>query len=678
MAEPVRRRCPGCGVTVKVPEAAAARAVKCPKCGATVPGPPPVPEVGVPVVVAAPEPPADPFAAITEPNPFAAVGSAPRPVRPPSSGGALLWVALALLTAIGVAGGAIYGPTLVAKWRTPPTVATAKPADAPSTFTSAGSQYPRRMLVLSVTKYLYLNPLLAGNSANPDLVTVAARRLAYQWHVPTAPDNDQLFVVTDAGEKPTAMLKSTVVAAVKGFAETARPQDREAIYYGGHAAFLEGKAYLVPTDGDLDKPETLYPLDEFFKTVASAPAQEKFVIFDVRRVDESGNRERPGSEPMGEDLAKALLAPPPGVRVELTAKAGENALEFRTPPSSLTPEVGGSLFLSAVTHLAERGKVSPSAEPTPADPLPIDPWMEAIQKRMTAVAQEAGLPAPTLQTAGKSEAEVAVAPDEATPPATRFELPKPPVGLPVAEVATLAKRVEELPPYRGKPSADDKVDDLIPYPANVMAEYRPEGLTDARILAEADKYPIRAAAIRALSVIKKEWRSAGTGTEDGLRTEIRGATGEALKKEVLAEQEVPARIEDELDRVLRKIEKVADKLPEEKSRYWRATYQYAVAQVKARLAFMQEYNRSLGLIRTDSLPAVDEKKGEVGLTLVSSEKMVSQKEVKQLAESAADDFAKVAEEYPNTPWGVLARRHQLMTLGLKWKPSVFGKATKLE
>lgn len=663
MPEPVRRVCPGCGVTVKIPAAAASRALKCPKCNTPLSA---AEDFGVPVVVAA-----DPFAVIGEPN------ALPPSRRPKSGGGALMWAALALLVVAGVGGGAIYGPSLIGKPRTPPGDVAPTPEDPSATFATAGAQYPRRLLVVSVTKYLYLNPLAAGNSANPDLITVAARRLAYQWRVPTTPENNQLFVVTDAGDKPTPMLKSIVSAAVKGFAETARPQDREAIYYGGHAAVVDDKAYLVPTDGDLDDAKTLYPLADFFAALAASPAQEKFVVFDVRRVDESGNRERPGSEPMSEELAKALLSPPPGVRVVLTTKAGENALEFRSPPSSRTPEVGGSLFLSAVTHLAEQGKVSPSPDASPADPLPVDAWMAAIRKRVGQVADEAGLAPPALAEAGKSGV-VAVAPDPSQPPAARFELPAPPVGLPVAEVAKLAGRVEALPPYRGKPGPDDRVDDLVPYAQEVMKDYRPEGLTDAQILAAADKYPVRAATVRMLQVIKREWRSAGSGVEDGLRTELRGATGEALKKEILAEQEVPARIEDELDFILRKSEKVADKLPGEPSKYWRATYQYTLAQVKARLAFMQEYNKSLGLIRTDSIPAVDEQKGEAGLVLVSSEKMASTREVKDLAESAAEDFAKIVTEYPGTPWAVLARRHQLMALGLKWKPSVFGKAVKLE
>jgi hypothetical protein len=113
---------------------------------------------------------------------------------------------------------------------------------------------------------------------------------------------------------------------------------------------------------------------------------------------------------------------------------------------------------------------------------------------------------------------------------------------------------------------------------------------------------------------------------------------------------------------------VAEKLADEPSKYWRATFQYARAQAKARLAFMHEYNVALGLIRTDSLPERDASKGQTGLQLVSVEKMKAKRDVQQIAEAARELFGQIASENPGTPWAVAAKRARAEALGLEWRP----------
>ena len=123
------------------------------------------------------------------------------------------------------------------------------------------------------------------------------------------------------------------------------------------------------------------------------------------------------------------------------------------------------------------------------------------------------------------------------------------------------------------------------------------------------------------------------------------------------------------------MEKLMPELDREESKYWRVNFQYAVAQLKARLAFMSEYNLALGSIRTDSLPKVDAKQGSAGFILVSSDKMKSKKDVKDLADSARDLFTKIAEDHKGTPWEVLAKRARVESLGLEWKPFMPPKDT---
>ena len=116
------------------------------------------------------------------------------------------------------------------------------------------------------------------------------------------------------------------------------------------------------------------------------------------------------------------------------------------------------------------------------------------------------------------------------------------------------------------------------------------------------------------------------------------------------------------------MEPLLDDLKSEQSKYWQATFLYALAQAKARLAFMHEYDYALGNIRTDSIPKGDEKKGASGLQLVSVEKLKSKRDVKEIADDAKRIFARIAEEHRGTPWAVQAKRWQVIALGLEWRP----------
>src|SRR5436309_1752093 len=80
-------------------------------------------------------------------------------------------------------------------------------------------------------------------------------------------------------------------------------------------------------------------------------------------------------------------------------------------------------------------------------------------------------------------------------------------------------------------------------------------------------------------------------------------------------------------------------------RRWQAHYDYALAQLQCRLAFLNEYDLALGNVRTDVLPDLDAAKGHNGFRLVPAEKMRSRKDVAQLAEDAHERFAKVAADH---------------------------------
>lgn len=693
MAPPVRATCPGCRSVLKIPAEWADRPVKCKSCGTVVRATatpvavavaPPTPVAAYPQAVAYPEaipvPDALP-AAEAIPQAFEASETTKKHSRRKRKTPYLTYALLAGAFIAAVVGVGLFGKPLYEKFagkdsaQTPTTEAKVAPPAVNANFANAAKRFPRRMLVVSVTKYLYCNTLAAGNAKNEDMVSIAARRLAYQWKVPMDKDNDQLFLLQDSGAKPRPVLKATLAQAVEQFCETSRPQDRVTIYFGGHAIEIDGKAYLVPVEGDLTDAATLFPLDEFWAKVKACPAQQKLVVFDVCRLNEDGDKLRPGSDVLSESLEKLLQAAPAGVQVLTTAGPGANALEYRNAPPD-APDEGGSLFLSTLIDLASRGKVKPAKEPTPDDPLPVDAWFDAAKERMKLVAKVSGKtdPAPKLS---KPTPTVAVAYTGDEPAAKRFEFAAAPQGMAVAEVARIIEPISKLPPYRGKLTKDDALEGLVPYAADVMKNYKPDAVTFEEIRKDADKYPVRFAALASLEVIQKEWKSSVEGSTE-LRTQILTGTNDAFKKTIIREQETPARITEELETAITKAEKQMGKLDEEPSKYWRVMYLSALAQLKARLAFMSEYNLALGSIRTDNLPKVDEAKGQAGLVLVSTEKMKSKKEVKDLADAAVELFDKIADEHKGTPWAVQAKRYRVIALGLEWKPYTAGNSKAIE
>ena len=712
MADTVRATCPGCQNVLRIPADWTDRAVKCKNCGTVVQTKAPSkakPTAAAPPPILAARPVSRPSPKIADvPNPVEALpqvygyppGFAPpqpelavdplsqfddgpviqrrAPVR--TKRGPLGWIGLVLVLAVTGAGGVLFGPSLLNKFRNieQAQIPTTQPTLATKPVPNASKQYPRRMLFLSVTKYLYCNALVGGTDRNPDQVTVAARRLAAQWKVPVEKDNSQLYVVQDLGPTARPMLKPTIEDACKQFCETSRAQDRVLIYFGGHAVEIGDKAYLVPVDGDLEDVASLIPLDDFWAKIKSCPAQQKLVIFDVCRLNEDGDKLRPGSEPLSESLEKRLTKAPSGVQVVMTTTVGQNAFEYRQPPYISrrvdTTDVGGSLFLSVLRHLGEKGIVQLPKDPTPDDGLPIAPWLTAANTRMKEVTTGSGKAEPVARLIGdEPTTTVAFNPEE--PLAKHFALAPQPKGVAPNELAILLERINDLPPYRGKISKDDAVETLIPFSEDVMKAYQPDKVTDAQILKEPQKYPIRKAAIDGLTIIKKEWKSS---VEGELRTRIETGSDDKVKKLIVAEQETPARIEEELRTTLTKMEKLMPELDREESKYWRVNFQYAVAQLKARLAFMSEYNLALGSIRTDSLPKVDAKQGSAGFILVSSDKMKSKKDVKDLADSARDLFTKIAEDHKGTPWAIQAKRHRVIALGLEWKPFTSGLASAME
>jgi hypothetical protein len=543
---------------------------------------------------------------------------------------------------------------------------------------AAAGAFPRRLLFVSITKYMYLNPLTQAQPGAPDRTKPAALRLAYDWRIPTDPTNNQVYVLSDSTTGPDARLpmKGVVQETCQEFFKSSRSQDRICVYFGGHAIEKDGKAYLAPMEAELDGEDwekSVIPLDGFYAEMDKCKATQKVVIWDVCRYNPERGRVRPGSEPMSEGLYKALTTPPEGIQVVTTCKPGENALEFTAlRPDGFSGAVySGSSFLESMKFVAEpKNKRMAASTPTPADPLPITEWTKAIEKRtaeMSDLGEKSG-------SGGKQTVALSGgAPGTLAPPnpeervAARFEFPHPPKGASPAEIKAV-EREFYLPPL--KPGLGEVGLADFPFPADVMKEYAGDTVPLDVMLKDKEKYRFRAAVIEALNKIREKW-TPGAGVTR-IRSEVVGPLNDKIKLEVKKEQEEWAIGIIQLEQNFEDLKKVAPMRDAEPKR-WQAHYDFAFASVQARLAYMNEYNKLLGNLITETLPPLDPKLGQDGYVLVASDSLKSGKDVKKWAEDAQALFQEIAVKYKGTPWAIQAKQEKSVAIGLNWKAASLKK-----
>ncbi|MFO0935580.1 MAG: hypothetical protein U0798_03575 [Gemmataceae bacterium] len=572
--------------------------------------------------------------------------------------GALIAVAVVVLT-VGVST-YIYTKRqnelseIVPATSTTPTNASATPATKNNNLLVA-AKFPRRLLFVNISRYAFMNPLTPGQGARGDAATDSARKLAFEWRVPMDRDNNQFYSLCDTGGKKdaVAIMKVVLQGTFDRFIESSRAQDHIAIYFGGHVIEKEGKAYLVPSDGDPDELTTLIPLSAFYEKLAACPAQQKIVMWDVCRYNPQFGRVLPGSDPMDEKLFNLLSKPPAGIQALVTCSIGENAIEL---PRS------GSEFLASFRTVAEKTN-GPKSGSSPDDAIPFADWIAAIQTKLNQYVVKDGKPNQKMSLTGSPGAPVEFNPDEAV--AKRFAFPPPPKGADPEAVAAAFDSID-LPSMRRDRAGAGKPGQSFTVPADALKDYTSDTMTLEEAVKQKEKYPIRAAAANAILKIRSVWKGAG-GKDGGLRETFVGEANDRVKKAILAEQETPARIILELDSIIEECEKLEKDLEKEPSKRWRATFQYAYAQAKARWVYMNEYNLMLGVINKNELPPLDEKKGDSGWQLISKDQMKSKKDIREKAEQAQELFNKIATEHKGTPWAVMAKVYKNVKLGLDWR-----------
>ena len=201
-----------------------------------------------------------------------------------------------------------------------------------------------------------------------------------------------------------------------------------------------------------------------------------------------------------------------------------------------------------------------------------------------------------------------------------------------------------------------------------MKDYRADVPLEA-VLKDREKYPLRAATLAAFEAVREVWAGKPGSEGIGNLKAIPAPVTETLKKEILRDLEAYAVGIVNLEQVDDELQNAAQHRASETKR-WQAHYDYARAVVKARLAYLNEYNKLMGDVRTETLPALDKSIGQDSYRLASSEKMKSKKEIQKLAEESQEAFAKIIAEHRGTPWALQAKRDRVFSLGLVWQPFV--------
>lgn len=506
----------------------------------------------------------------------------------------------------------------------------------------APKSFPRRLLTIGVANPLYFNPINQG-PANKDVheIVKADGRLARALRV----DPSQVVELADGatGDSVRPPIKGKIEEVLAKFLDQSRAQDRVVVLFVGHAVEIEDTPNLVPLDGENGVKETMIALGWVYQQLGKCKARQKVLIVDVCRFDPTApSTGRPGSGPMGEKMAEALKNPPAGVQVWSACSAGQFSREG----------LNGGIFLHEIFQFLEgleKKRVTLGIQ-KPDNTLPLEDIIKHVGAK-TEDATKAFKPAQTPFAAGAEIAEGAAPynPAEPLPPPFAVELKE-------TDKETIRSIVDEaakIPPVKVLPPNAPKLrpDALWFLKAEALENYKPDYA----------KTPFREAIQSATAVLEKHKKS--------YQEEFRNTNLDQLKQSIQPIQKDLSSAKLDLEEALEALVEAGKERDKEPSRSWQAHYDYVLARLKARVAFVFEYQYMLSEIRTDALP--ERPMSSPGWRLAPREKMQCKgtegKEAKKHAEEAKKILDKLAEDHKGTPWEVLAKRDKSITLGLEWQ-----------
>jgi hypothetical protein len=506
---------------------------------------------------------------------------------------------------------------------------------------------PRRALAISLSNYLYANPIHPGSGGHD--VHSLLQLLARAWHI--APG--QVVELNDRAAKGKPPWKAVIEGTIGRFLDTSRAQDRILILFVGHGVVVDGQPYLVPLEGELTAKGTLIPLAWLVDRLAACRARQKALILDVCRSDPDRGAERPDGGPLGTAWETVLRKPPPGVEIWSACAPGEFSYEVESG------RIAGGIFVTQLAAaLAQAGKSNP-AGPRPHDPLPLCALARIVNQRTTAEAQRLLQVRQTPQLVGQEAAGGApYNPKEALPrPMAIPAPPNRPGGASADEIRSIWKEIDILGLKMTRESAGTPRPEFWPpFLAKDLEEYR----------APVGRDPLQDAVEKARDLLNQKIQA------KRLRDKFPAAANDRqFQQQVLDDEKTVAKILAPLTEALEELQKVGKERAKRASRRWQANYAYVRARLTAQVAYLYEYESLLGQMRKQKPPR--DAKLHVGWQLVAREKMQGDTVGKKLAAEAHKLQQQLIADYPRTPWAALARRDRLTRLGLDWQASRLGK-----
>jgi hypothetical protein len=539
----------------------------------------------------------------------------------------------------------------VVKKDDPPPVV--KKDDPPPGDSIAKGSFPRRLLVVSVNNYPFANPVGYGSGER------ALDKIVHDFANVVRVPNDQVAMLSDRGQINVPAMpptKEVVEQIMEQFLTTSRAQDRVILMFVGHAVEIDETPYLMPLDGETDKADNLIPLSWLYGKLAACPAQQKVLILDVCRFSPTRGEERGAVAAMGEKTDAMLAKPPKGVQVLTACTAGQRSLEIDDKVTQNEGLVDGGIFLNRISILKQAGGIKGLTQ-KPDDPFPFEELMFKLRST-TPMAKAYYGQAQTPRLSGEEVKKIPFDAKAALPPALTPKLPdrfKNGV-LGARDIDSVFKVVAAVPPVkRGEKTGSFSADGMPPYPKDAIKDYKDDGVDT----------PFREAVkegIKALNDSDKTFAVNETFTKPANEQQLN-----MVKKQIEGIQK------DKVGEAFFVLNKVAEELEERKagkdkeSKFWQANYDYVLARLYARQAFILEYNVMLGKIRRDDLPMLDPAVHK-GWKL-AAKKDLSDKDAKENADKSKKLLEKLAQDHKGTPWELIGKREGITALGMEWQPN---------
>jgi len=536
-----------------------------------------------------------------------------------------------------------------------------KPPDQPA-------QFPRRALFISVSNYLYANPvgahLVSGRGAK-DLFALK-NTLNNKLRIPF----NQMVVLSDAGPAAQARVpaRQVIQETVTSFLGSCRAQDRIMLFFIGRAVEINDEAFLVPIEGDLEVAESLIPLKWFYKELESCKARQKVLVLDVNRFNPTFGQERPDGGPMDAKFDAALKEPPAGVQVWTACTAEQYSYETENAPLGVFLE---SLY-ATVSATALEGR-----NQKPTDSLPVN-FLNAELNKLIAAEVGALKPPQTARVTGQ-EKEVGAEYDPT-------EAPPPEPTLPAIELAANAQQnraivsgvLEDIgvPPIKQSKSDNSiRYELLPPFTPKAMEPYLAPAAEESKLkpviqkarevlwaAVDGGEPPALAAEV---AKVRADLKVKLSVMKEGYRAPAAGQAETRFKDQVLNDGREVARILSALDDVMKELEDAGKEFREKESKRVQVNYDYILARLQAQIAYLYEYQSMLGQMRKEYPPRDPATQG--GWKLASSTTLNGDSTGKRLAKKSNELLTTIAKDHAGTPWEVLAKREKLTALGLEWK-----------